>query len=187
MDAITALHTRLSTPRLTDPGPSQDDLACLLRAAMRAPDHGILRPWRFVILEGDQRKLLGEIFAAAQLVDDPESEPAVLDKVRSNPLRAPTVMVVVAETDVGNRVPVVEQVMAVAAATQNMMVAAHAMGIGAMWRTGRMASHDLVKERLGFASKDEVVAYLYLGTPTGSCKALPDESYEPYLRELPNA
>jgi nitroreductase len=153
---------------------------------MRAPDHGILRPWRFLILEGEQRNALGNIFVAAQLVDDPESDPAVLNKVRSNPLRAPTVMVVVAETDTANRVPVLEQVMAVAAATQNMMVAAHAMGIGAMWRTGRMASHDLVKERLGFTVKDEIVAYLYLGTPSGSRKALPDELYESYLRELPN-
>lgn len=187
MDAITALHTRLSTPRLADPGPSQDDLACLLRAAMRAPDHGILRPWRFFIVEGDQRQVLGEIFVAAQLEDDPETPTAVLEKVRNNPLRAPLVMIVVAETDPDNRVPVIEQVLAVAAATQNMMIAAHAKGIGAMWRTGRMASHGLVKERLGFAEKDEIVAYLYLGTPTGSRKALPDESYESYLRELPNA
>lgn len=184
MDAITALHTRLSTPRLTAPGPSKEDLASLLGAAIRAPDHGLLRPWRFLILEGEKRKELGEIFAAAQLVDDPASDPAVLDKLRNNPLRAPTVMVVVAETDEGSRVPVIEQIMAVAAATQNMMVAAHAIGVGAMWRTGRMASHDLVKERLGFARKDEIVAYLYLGTPTGSRKALPSESYEPYMREL---
>lgn len=186
MDAITALHTRLSIPRLTAPAPTAEQIDQLLRAALRAPDHGILRPWRFMLLEDAQRERLGEIFVEAQLQDDPDSEPAVLDKVRGNPLRAPCVLVVVAETDPANRVPVVDQVMAVAAATQNMMLAAHALGLGAMWRTGRMAEHPLVKQRLGFAEKDEIVAYLYLGTPApGSRKLLPDDSPAPYLRELP--
>ena len=186
MDAITALHTRLSTPRLTEPGPDADQLDILLRAALRAPDHGILRPWRFVVLQGEQRQRLGEIFVEAQLHDDPAADAATLDKLRANPLRAPTIIAVVAQTDPDSRIPVIEQVMAVAAATQNMMVAAHALGIGAMWRTGRMAEHPLVKQRIGFSSKDEIVAWLYLGTPTGSRKLLPDESPAQYLRELPN-
>lgn len=187
MDALTALHTRLSIPRLSEPGPDAAQIDLLLRAALRAPDHGVLRPWRFLVLQGEQRHQLAEIFVAAQLLDDPSSDLAVLDKVRSNPLRAPTVLVAVAETDPGNRVPVIDQVMAVAAATQNIMVAAHALDIGAMWRTGRMAEHPLVKQRLGFADKDEIVGYVYLGTPTpGSRKLLPEESPQQYLRELPH-
>lgn len=186
MDAITALHTRLSVPGLAEPGPSPEQLDCLLRAALRAPDHGIVRPWRFMVLAGRQRERLGEIFADAQLADDPATDPAILDKMRRNPLRAPTILVVVAETDPDNRVPVIEQVMAVAAATQNIMVAAHALGIGAMWRTGRMAEHALVKRALGFADKDEIVAYVYLGTPSGTRKLLPDEDPATYLRALPS-
>lgn len=187
MDAITALHTRLSTPRLTGPAPTAEQLDTLLRAALRAPDHGIVRPWRFLLLEGAERERLGEIFVAAHLSDDPQAEPAVLDKMRSNPMRAPTIVVVVAETDLDNRVSAMEQVMAVVAATQNMMIAAHALGVGAMWRTGRMAEHPMVKAQLGFSDKDEIVAYLYLGTPTGTRKLLPDESPETYMRTLPNA
>ncbi len=187
MDAITALHSRLSIPRLTEPGPDAAQIDQLLRAALRAPDHGVLRPWRFMLLEGEQRQRLGELFVAAQRQDDPDTDAAVLDKLRNNPLRAPTVLVVVAETDPHNRVPVIDQVMAVAAAAQNIMLAAHALDIGAMWRTGRMAEHPLVKQRLGFADKDEIVGYLYLGTPAaGSRKLLPDESPQPYMREFPS-
>lgn len=186
MDAITALHSRLSVPRLSEPGPDQAQLDILLKAALRAPDHGVVRPWRFLVIEGEERSRLGKIFVDAQLQDDPESDQAILDKVAGNPLRAPTVLVVVAETDPENRVPVIDQIMAVAAAAQSIMVAAHALDIGAMWRTGRMAEHPLVKNRLGFADKDEIVAYLYLGTPTpGSRKLLPDESPSEYLRALP--
>ena len=114
MDAITALHTRLSVPGLTEPGPSVEQLDTLLRAALRAPDHGIVRPWRFMVIEGEARERLGEIFADAQRADDPATDAAILDKMRRNPLRAPTILVVVAETDPDNRVPVLEQVMAVA-------------------------------------------------------------------------
>lgn len=186
MDAITALHTRLSVPRLTEPGPDAAQMELLLKAALRAPDHGVVRPWRFVVVEGQDRQRLGEVFVRAQLLDDPDSDQAALDKVAGNPLRAPTILVVVAETDPVSRVPVIDQIMAVAAAAQNIMVAAHALDLGAMWRTGRMAEHPLVKQQLGFADKDEIVGYLYLGTPApGTRKALPEESPAQYVRSLP--
>ena len=78
-----------------------------------------------------------------------------------------------------------EQVLAVGAAVQNIMVAAHALGIGAMWRTGDLANDETVKARLGFADKDQVVGFVYLGTPAGALKNLPDEQPETFLRELP--
>ena len=56
MDTITALTTRVSSPRLQEPGPSDSQLDLLLQAAIRAPDHGLLRPWRFIVLSGDQRE-----------------------------------------------------------------------------------------------------------------------------------
>ena len=73
----------------------------------------------------------------------------------------------------------------VGAAVQNIMVAAHALGIGAMWRTGDLANDETVKARLGFADKDQVVGFVYLGTPAGALKNLPDEQPETFLRELP--
>ena len=64
MDTLTALTTRVSAPRLEAPGPSDEQLDMLLRAAIRAPDHGLLRPWRFIVLQGRQRERLGMVAGA---------------------------------------------------------------------------------------------------------------------------
>lgn len=186
MEALTALHTRVSAPRLQAPGPDAAQIRELLKAAIRAPDHGLVRPWRFLVLEGEDRQRLGELFAAAHKAVEPDADPRHLDKLRNNPLRAPVVLVVVAETDPAHKVPVKEQVMSTAVAAGHIMVAAHALGIGAMWRTGEPASRLLVKEGLGFAGKDEIVGFIYLGTPAAPAKPLPDEIPEQFMRELPH-
>lgn len=186
MQTIEALQTRVSVPRLKAPGPDAGQLERLLQAAVRAPDHGLMRPWRFLVLSGRERQRLGEILAHALLEKRPQATPAELDKIRAKPMRAPTVIVAVAEVEPEHaKIPVIDQIMSTAAAVQNMMVAAHEMGLGAMWRTGSWALDPFVKEGLGFAEKDEIVAFLYLGTPAGARKAVPDEPPERYLRHIP--
>ena len=185
MDTITALTTRVSSPRLDQPGPSDEQLDLLLRAAIRAPDHGLLRPWRFIVLEGEQRERLGDIMEAQLLEEQPEADTRSREIARSKAMRTPTIIVAVAEVTENHKIPVWEQVLAVGAAVQNMMVAAYELNLGAMWRTGAMANSDLAKRMLGFAPKDQVVAYLYLGTPLGNLKSLPDESPADFIRTLP--
>lgn len=186
MDAISALQNRVSAPRLEAPGPDEEQLRSLLQAALRAPDHGLLRPWRFLVLEGDQRARLGEIFERALLADQPDAGETARQKARQAPLRAPVVIVAVAEVWRDNpKIPPMEQIMSTAAAVENMMVAAHALGLGAMWRTGAWARDPHVKTGLGFSDKDEIVAFLYLGTPAGTLKELPRDDIQDYLRELP--
>lgn len=185
MDTITALTTRVSSPRLQEPGPSDDQLDMLLRAAIRAPDHGLLRPWRFLVLNGDQRERLGDIMEAQLLEEQPEADRRSREIARNKALRAPTIIVVVAEITENHKIPAWEQMLAVGAAVQNMMLAAYELGIGAMWRTGAMANSDLAKKKLGFEPKDQVIAYLYLGTPASSLKSLPDDSPADFIRELP--
>lgn len=185
MQTLEALQERVSVPRLKAPGPSSRQLDQLLRAAVRAPDHGLLRPWRFLVLTGRERRRLGEIFARALLESRPEATAEDLDKARSRPVRAPMVIVAVAEVVEHPKIPAIDQIMSTAAAVQNMMIAAHEMGLGAMWRTGNWALDPRVKEGLGFTEKDEIVAFLYLGTPAGARKTVPDEPPEHYLRRLP--
>lgn len=185
MDTFTALTTRVSIPRLTDPGPSAHHIEQLLRAALRAPDHGLLRPWRFIVLEGGQRQRLGDIMERRLLREQPDADEMMCRKARDKALRAPTIIIAVAEVTEHHKIPVWEQVVAVGAAVQNMMVAAHALGLGAMWRTGALATDDQVKRELGFASKDQIVAFLYLGTQTGTPKPIPEQNVDSYLRELP--
>ena len=186
MQTLEALQSRVSVPRLKAPGPSAGQLEQLLRAAVRAPDHGLMRPWRFLVLSGRERRRLGELFARALQERRPDATAEELEKARSRPLRAPMVIVAVAEVDPDHpKIPPIDQIMSTAAAVQNMMVAAHEMGLGAMWRTGSWALDPLVKEGLGFAGKDEIVAFLYLGTAAGSRKTVPEESPETYLRHIP--
>ena len=185
MDAIEALRGRVSVSRLQAPGPDRDQVEQLLQAAMRAPDHGSLRPWRFLVLEGEQLRRLGEIFARAVQQDQPGVDEPTLERIRDKPPRAPMVIVAVAEVEPASRIPVEEQVLATGAAVQNMMVAAHALGLGAMWRTGNMAFHPEVRKGLGFAEKDRIVAFVYLGTPVGEIEPPAAESPALYVRRIP--
>lgn len=168
MDMITALRARVSSPKLRAPGPSATELELMIRCALRAPDHGLLRPWRFVAFCGDARLKLGEIFVEAEQIRNPAALPDALDKLRRKPLRAPLVIVCVAHVSPQHpKIPVAEQLASMAAAVQNLQLAADALGYGAMWRTGPMATDPHVKARLGFAVQDEITAFLYVGTVDG--------------------
>src|SRR5258708_6433305 len=161
MDAIEALIGRASAPKLTGPGPPADQMAVILKAGSRAPDHGRMQPFRFLIFEGDARDQLGDLMAASLERREPATTESVLDNERTKPLRAPVVVAVAAEVRPNPKVPDIEQVVAVGAAAQNMLLAAHALGLGGFWRTGA-ASHDPeVKVALGFAPSDAIVGFLY--------------------------
>lgn len=168
MATIDDILSRVSTPSLVEPGPDADTLDLFFRCASRAPDHGQLRPWRFVVFRGPGRSALGEQLAQAERASNPSVTDEALRKIRANPLRAPVVIACVAKIVPDNpKVPRIEQVAAVAAAVQNIQLAAHALGFGAMWRTGPLVSSPSLKIALGFAPEDEIVAFLYLGTPSG--------------------
>ncbi|SLN74786.1 NAD(P)H nitroreductase [Oceanibacterium hippocampi] len=167
MDAITALMTRASHSRLTEPGPDDDALSTILGAAMTAPDHGRLRPWRFLVFRGEGLVRLGDIFAEAHAARDPDALPAAVEKARGKPLRAPVVIAVIAKVQENGKIPAVEQVLSAGAAAQNMLLAAHALGWGAMWRTGAPAYDETVRRALSVNGAEAIVGYLYLGTPKG--------------------
>jgi len=164
MDLLTAIDTRASALKLIEPGPSQADLERIMRAGARAPDHGKLAPWRFVVLEAQAREVLSNAMAASLRRRQPQTSDAQLEVERQKPLRAPTIVVVIAHLTHGHKVPESEQIMAVAAAVQNMLLTAHALGVGAMWKTGEAARDVSVKQALGIDTEDEIVAFLYLGT-----------------------
>ncbi len=171
MDLITALQARTSCPKLHEPGPSEAQLEVMFRCALRAPDHGLLRPWRYLVFRGEARRALGELLVAAERERHPAATAEALEKVRQNPLRAPLVIACVAVIDPAHpKIPRIEQVASMAAAVQNLQLAAMALGFGAMWRTGPLASDVRVKEGLGVASADEIVAFLYVGTPAAEPK-----------------
>jgi nitroreductase len=145
----------------------------MLDAAMRAPDHGKLRPWRFLVLRGDARARFGALMAESLKRRDPTAPPPLLEKERVKPLRAPLIVVVAAEIVEGHKIPAVEQLLAAGAAAQNLQLAAHALGFGAVWRTGAPAYDPFVKQALGFKVSDAIVGFMYLGTPDVHASAAP--------------
>ena len=167
-DALEALNTRASPPGLADPPPDAETLDRILRAGMRAPDHGRLRPWQFIVVRGDARSALGEVLADALRRREPNVAEAALAKERAKPLRAPLIVVVAARLREHRGVPPVEQIIAAGAAAQNVLLAAHALGFGGFWRTGAAAYDSSVKNALGLRDGDAIVGFIYLGTPTGA-------------------
>lgn len=165
MQALDALLNRVSVPRLLDPAPTAEQREVLFAAAMRAPDHGHLQPWRFLTVEGQAREQLGEILAQTALAQDAEAPQAVVDKARNGPLRAPLVVVVIAKLQEHVKYPKSEQLLAAGCAAHGILLAAYAQGIGAVWRTGELAYSPQVAQGLGLAEGEEVIAFLYLGTP----------------------
>lgn len=165
MDAIEALTTRASALKLTEPAPPDDAVEMMLSVAARAPDHGKLRPWRFILIRGDARQRLGDVMATRLAAREPECPKAAIENERSKPLRAPLIVVVATELAPNHpKIPEVEQLVSAACAAQNMMLAAHAMGYGAMWKTGAAAYDDQVKQELRLETHDHIVGFLYLGT-----------------------
>lgn len=165
MELLSGIETRTSALKLSAPGPTREHIEQIIRAGARAPDHGRLRPWRFAVLEGAARERLGDAMARMQREKFPQSTPEQLAAERAKVMRAPTIIVVGAKITKG-KIPPIEQLGAVAAAVQNMFLAAQALGYGAMWKTGGAAYDAGVKEMYGLASEDHIVAFLYLGTTT---------------------
>jgi nitroreductase len=168
MDALHAILNRSSAITLGEPAPSPEQLNIILEAGKAAPDHGRMQPWRFIVIEGEARNILGKTFAELKRAGNPDATPEALAKETGKAFRAPTIIAVAASVTEGVKVPVIEQVMAVAAATQNMFLAAYALGLGAMWKTGGPAYDASLKTALGLAPADHIVAFLYLGTRTDS-------------------
>lgn len=171
--AIEVLINRVSSGLLTAPGPTAGDLQIIQQAALRAADHRQLRPWRFLVIEGQGLERLGELFLTAKTHDNPSISAEEASRTRSLPLRAPLLIVAIASCTEDPKVPEIEQLLSAGAAVQNMLNAAFALGYGAMWRTGDLASHAGVRDGLGLGGNETIVGFLYLGTSRGALREAP--------------
>ena len=172
MDAIDALNSRSSAKTFGDTAPMKEHVAIALQAAVRAPDHGRLRPWRFMLIEGDQRRKLGEMLAASALRRVPGLSEGDLQRERDKALRAPLIILVACRIVPGTKIPAIEQLMAAGAAAQNILLALHAQGYVAAWKTGEAAYDTVVKQSLGLAADDHIVGFIYTGRGAGATIAV---------------
>ena len=164
MDALTALHTRNSINLLTEPAPSKQQLDNIIKAGLRACDHRSLKPWKFLLIEGEARAKFGDLMVKAkEAADGCKLAPDFAISLKNKPFRAPTILVVVAAIKQHDKVPEVEQILSAGAAAQMMMTAAHAQDIGAIWRSGSMMFTDQMHRGLGLDTNDKIVGFIYLG------------------------
>ena len=163
---LRAILSRRSVGRVSpDPLP-RDLVEELVAAAACAPNHHLTGPWRFIVLAGDARREVGEAHARAAQRERPDITAEVIEKEARRLERAPVVVVCcVAPGD--DLVEAREDRDAVAAAIENLLLAAQARGLGAMWRTGVMVDEPEVREALDLAPRDQIVGFVYLGRPLG--------------------
>lgn len=169
MNNLQFLQSRTSIPAklLSEPKPNTEQLNEILKAAVAAPDHGCLRPWHFIVIEGDARAKLGDVFAKAAIARDPTLDAIQVEKQREKPLRSPTILTVVCNIHENHaKVPVLEQILSAGTAAHQAMLAANALGFGAIWLTGPNAFDENVKTALNIEEKDQIIAFIYLGTAT---------------------
>ncbi|EGU49092.1 protein ydjA [Vibrio ichthyoenteri ATCC 700023] len=182
MDALELLLNRRSIARLSAPAPEGKALENIIRAGLRAPDHAGLTPWRFVIAQGTGLQKLADILAAAAKADN--SDQAVIDKASNAPFRAPMVITVIAKVTEHEKVPAFEQHLSAGCAAQAMQMAAVAQGFQGFWRSGKWMFHDSVRDAFGVKGEDQIVGFLYLGTPGCTPMKAPERDLAKFVEFL---
>jgi nitroreductase len=174
MNAISLLTHRQSTPLLKSPGPEADDLEKIITTGMRVPDHAGLKPWQFTVIRDDGLQKLSDLFVTSS-IDVPNAN---LEKISKMPFRAPMIIVVSTQYTKHEKVPLKEQLITAGCCVHAMQMACVALGYGAMWRTGALASNETVKAGLGVSKQNEIVGFLYIGTPCKEDRLKPNRTLE---------
>ena len=181
---LEVLQNRRSAPTrlLADPAPDDAQIAELVRAAIRVPDHGKLEAFRIILIRGDARAALGDALEKIHAQNEPELPEQLLAKDRSR-FAAPLNLIVVARTNAAHKVPVIEQQLCAGLVAYNLLIGAQALGFGGQWLTGWAAYDRKVAELLGLESNEHVIAFVSIGTPTGPAPELRRPQLENVLAE----
>lgn len=168
MDALDLLSTRRSIPTnfLGSPGPEKAQLDQILTIASRVPDHGKLTPWRFIVFKGDAGRLASEALAQLFAARDPDATEKQLEEERKRFAEAPVVIGVVSRAGPHVKIPEWEQFLSAGNAALNIVLAAHALGFAANWKTGWVATDEEAGRILGLKQGERFVAFVHIGTPT---------------------
>lgn len=167
---LEAMRNRRSIGRVKPDPVDREVIDALLEAASWAPSHYNTQPWRFVVMTGEGRAKLSEGYArvsAAQAPADMEAEELEerLRKARNNAFRSPVVIAAICTPSDDPRAMREEELAAAQIAVHNMLLAAHAYGLGAIWRSGQPMFDPLMKEQFELRPDEEIVAFVYVGYP----------------------
>lgn len=179
---MDALLNRSSEPRLCAPAPDAATLEKAFACAARAPDHALLRPWRYLVIEGDEAlNALGELFASTS----EDGAEAAREKFRRKAMRAPMIIVGIACHTDHPKVPEIEQTMSAAVGMGYLLLALQAAGYGGMWRTGGLAYHPDVARGLGLSDNEIITGFLYTGSISSSKPDVPRPAQKEFVSRWP--
>ena len=179
------LSRRSVSPKwLGQPGPTSRDITLIISAAISAPDHDALCPWRFLAIRGPAREKLAEVFAEAKRIRSPEADEADIERERDRARQAPLTLAVIARPVLDNqKVPVREQYVSVGAAIQNILLGCHALGFGAKTLSGAKVHESCVLDALAIKPDEELIAFICIGTPQAPPKERPRPLIEQHFSE----
>lgn len=180
MDALELLLSRSSFSKLKAPAPEGQALENIIKAGLRAPDHAHLSPYEFIIFQGKGLDKLTNLFVDTAIKYD--FGDIKIEKAKKMAYRAPMVIVAIMRFKEHEKVPRQEQIATVGCATQNMQMAAQAQGFNGIWRTGAYAVNPDVRAAFDLEEQDELVGFLYLGTPDGEVPVKRDRDPNKYVR-----
>lgn len=183
MHATELLATRASNGKLREPAPDDTSLRAILEAALRAPDHGLLRPWRVLLVRGRAREAFGQAMRASLAKRKPAATAEELDREQRKPLRAPLIVVVVARPRPDPKVPELEQLISAGTLAYGIVLAAQAHGFAGMWRTGPAAYDPEVQRTLGLENGEHIAGFIYVGTPALPPPPIERPRYDAFVRE----
>lgn len=166
MKELSFLLQQQSIPasELNEPAPSDSELEHILQAAMSAPDHGNLQPFRFLTIQGDARIELSTLFEQAVLKRNPQADEATISKQKNKPLRSPLIVVVIATINDNPKIPEIEQILSAGCAAQHIQLACSSLGYGSIWLTGDNSYDLFIYEALGLGLNERIIGFVYIGT-----------------------
>lgn len=169
MNVSEAIRTRRSIGKVKPDAVPQELLEQIIEAGTWAPNHRLTEPWKFFVMQGEGRDILGNALGDIQAAGAGEtSEDAVAaarESGRTKAYRAPVVIGVAVEPSTDPKVIELEEYGAVFAAIQNMLLEIHELGLAAVWRTGEPCFHELMNEAFGLDRNAKMLGFLYIGYP----------------------
>lgn len=188
--ALIASRRNVSPQRLVEPGPGATQLESLLDLAAAAPDHGLLTPWRFVVVPPSKRNRLAEVFALSLMDREPDATPAQIDSAKEKAHLAPVLLIAIARLgSLEPNIPALERIVSLGAAIQNLLLGAHAMGYGSGLTSGPAMASPRMRRLLSLGEAEKAVCCINLGTiakaSTGRLRPAPS-SFASTLSGLPS-
>lgn len=180
---LNLLRTRRSgKPRdMIEPGPSDVQLRTILEAAIRVPDHGKLAPWRFIVVDREDRDRLSALLTSTYRAEKPGAGRLEIEAIGHFAHYAPTMIVALSTPLHTSKIPVWEQELSVGAACMNLLTAAHASGFVGSWQTGWPTYSETVRDAFGGVG-DRIAGFLFLGSPAKILEERPRPDYDSIVK-----